>query len=96
MGIRGVFAVIFGGYSGVFVGIRGYSRAFGLCAWISLLMLKTNDRLSFSTYFLCGAHQGTNTEKPENLVEQTFYIILIPQNEVVAALAPGAFVAGAS
>ena len=59
-------------------------------------MLKTNDRPSFSTYFLCGAHQGTNTEKPENLVEQTFYIILIPQNEVVAALAPGAFFAGAS
>ena len=84
------------GIRGLFVGIRGYSRAFGLCAWISLLMLKTKDRFSFSTYFLCGAHQGTNTEKPENLVEQTLYIILIPQNEVVAALAPGAFKAGAS
>ena len=59
-------------------------------------MLKTNDRLSFSTYFLCGAHQGTNTEKPENLINQTLYILLLPQNEVVAALAPGAFCAGAS
>ena len=59
-------------------------------------MLKTNDRLNFSTYFLCGAHQGTNTEKPEKLVEQTFYILLIPHHEVVAALALGALCAGAS
>ena len=59
-------------------------------------MLKARYRLSFAAYFLCGAHQDTNTEKPENLVEQTFYILLIPQNEVVAALAPGAFCAGAS
>ena len=42
-----------------------------------------------------GLTRAPTQKKPEHLVEQTFYILLIPQNEVVAALAPGAFFAGA-
>ena len=95
---------VFAGYSrscsvgirGVFAGIRGYSRAICLDAWLSLSMLKTRFRFSFAAYFLCGAHQDTNKEKPEILVDQTLYIILIAENDVVAALAPGACLPGAS
>ena len=47
-------------------------------------MLKTCFRFSFAAYFLCGAHQNTNKEKPEILVEQTLYIILLAKIDTAA------------
>ena len=97
-------AWVFAGYSrsfvvgirGVFVGIRGHSRLLCLCSTPRASMHKSGSCLSFRTVFLVGIPPETIRQKPEILVEQTLYIILIAENDVVAALAPGECLPGAS
>ena len=82
MGIRGVFAVIRGGYSR---GILGYSRAFaplmlvfdvkGICAEIEISP-------QFHDSFPGRDSTETIRQKPEILVEQTLYIILILKSDI--------------
>ena len=49
-------------------------------------MQKSGSCLSFTTVFLVGIPPETIRQKPEILVEQTFYIILILKSDIVLAL----------
>ena len=87
-------AWVFAGYSrsfvvgirGVFVGIRGHSRLLCLCSTPRASMHKSGSCLSFTTVFLVGIPPETIRQKPQILVEQTFYIILIVKSDIGLAL----------
>ena len=87
-------AWVFAGYSrsfvvgirGVFVGIRGHSRLLCLCSTPRASMQKSRSRFSFTTVLLVGIPPETIRQKPEILVEQTFYIILILKSDIGLAL----------
>ena len=72
------------GIRGAFAGIRGHSRVWCRSSLLTASAHKFGFCLSFSTLRLSGRPPEVMQKKPEILVEQTFYIILLVKIDTAA------------